>query len=423
MELSYYFLVAIGIAFCALAGSQLALSSAGAWRARRLEKKSFDERQSAIRRQLSDRSVSHTIEQIENFGTWRGFRRFTVDRLVKEAENTTSAYLIPSDGKSIPGFRPGQHLTLRLPVPGQSKPVVRCYSLSDGPGKPYYRISVKEVPPPREKPELGFGKASHYINRQLEPGQIIDIKAPAGDFYLNDESDRLVILLAGGVGITPMISMLEHLISSNPNRTAVLLYGIRNGQDHPFKDHLRQRSQSHPYIHVLNCYSNPDPADRQGIDYHVHGFVSTELLKKMLPEPNAEFYLCGPPAFMKSNYDGLIEWGANPDDVHFEAFGPASIVPAQKGTDEALQTPVAIPVQFRKSEVTLNWNGQQSLLELAEANQIPVDSGCRAGSCGSCSVALLRGQVEYPAGVNPACSPGQCLLCIAKPKEPLELDV
>jgi uncharacterized protein len=457
MEIPFQISTGIGLVLCALVVGQAALWSSFKWRSLRGERRRFLEDQQLLRKSLPKLQTGNPGKAQQQFGSslkqsgeslfneghgliqnqisWRGYRDFFVRRLVKENESVTSVYLVASDGKPIACFHPGQHLTLRLLIPGQTRPLIRCYSLSDSPeksnlrsdgaGTPYYRISVKEVPAPPERPEQGFGKASHFVHRTLAAGQRVEAKAPAGEFFLKEDSQRLVVLLAGGVGITPMISMLNHLVDTKADRTVLLVYGVRNGQDHPFKQHLRELADTYENIHVVNCYSRPLSTDHLGGDYHVKGKVTPALLKKILPQPDAAFYLCGPPPFMQSLYDGLLDWGVAPGDIHYEVFGPASIQRPSSSGAPSLETKDVMPVsiKFARSKVTAVWDGQQTLLEMAEAHQIPVDSGCRAGNCGTCCVAMISGQVEYPAGQKVECPVGHCLLCVAKPVEAIELDV
>jgi len=422
MGLPENILPAIGVGLCLLAFCQIALWSSQALSFRKLSQQQFRESSKQFRSQIREPHADSSHETPAN--SWAGFRNFRVQSLVKETDNCTSVYLVPEDGKPIPHFRPGQHLTFRFNIPNQVKPVIRCYSLSDGPGKPYYRISVKIAAPPREHPDLPPGIASTYVNQLLQVGQVVAVKSPAGHFYLNEDSQKPVVLLAGGVGITPMVSMLDRLISLGSRRQILLAYGIHDSADHPFKQYLSSMTQRHQNIFLLNCYSRPKATDQPGgVDYHFAGRVTVELLRQILSSSDCEFYLCGPPPFMKSLYEGLLAWGVAENEIRFEAFGPASIgkrLTKSVAVAEANAEPIAI--KFALSDASAVWDGShESLLEFAEANRVPVDSGCRAGSCGTCSVEVLSGSVTYPDGQKPQCEPGHCLTCIARPQGPLEL--
>lgn len=409
----------IGIGLCAIAVLQCALWSAQSFGYFSIDRQKFKQRRNEFEKTVAqDRRTAQGIDH-----RWRGFRSFRVDRLVKETSSCTSAYLVPEDGKPIPGFRPGQHLTLRFQVPGQHKPIVRCYSLSDAPGKPHYRISVKQVAPPRDRPELRPGKVSHYINDVLAIGDRIEVKSPAGNFSLDEQTEKPIVLLAGGVGITPMISMLEYLIGQQSTRMVLLAYGVNDSSEHAFKNYLAKASRENANFHLLTCYAQAAATDKNGVDYQCEGFVSAALLRQVLPDNQCEFYLCGPPPFMDSLYNGLIEWGVPESEIRFEAFGPASIGKARKISTEVQTTKdLSVAVTFANSQKVVSWDGTcESLLELAEANEVEIDSGCRAGSCGTCRTELISGKVKYPDGQEVNCEPGHCLVCIARPDGPAEL--
>ena len=343
---------------------------------------------------------------------------------MKETELCTSVYLRPIDNKAICDFLPGQHLTLKFSVPGQAKPIVRCYSLSQGPSRDEYRISVKAVPSPNNKPDVPAGLVSNFINQQMMQGDVVEIKAPSGHFYLDVEAEFPVVLLAGGIGITPLLSMIDYVIARQPTRQVVLFYGSRNGADHTFKSYLAQVQEQFKNIFIVNVYSDPKPEDTQGADFHVDGFISMELIQQVLPNQSYHFYMCGPPPFMDAVYNGLTDWGIPESRIHFEAFGPASIGKSRK-QQSADQDPVSAgtSVRFSKSNVETEFGqGTENLLECAEANGVNVDSGCRAGSCGTCQVAIQKGKVTYPDGQVVDCEPGHCLICVAKPDGPLELE-
>jgi len=218
-------------------------------------------------------------------------------------------------------------------------------------------------------------------------------------------------------------------VQKNLNRQVVLIYGSRNAPDHAFKSQLREISQSRSNIHVINVYSDPLETDQQGIDYHQTGFVSVDLLKELLPNNQCQFYMCGPPPFMEAMYNGLNQWQVPDSRIFYEAFGPASIGKKTKqqaksatASDAAADADI-VKVRFADSNREFDWDPQcESLLELAEENDIVIESGCRAGSCGTCETALLKGKVRYPDGQQVDCAPGHCLACIAQPDGPVELD-
>ncbi len=355
---------------------------------------------------------------------WTGFRRFVVKQIVSETRNTTSVYLVPQDGLAIPTFRPGQHLTIQFQLPNQAKPLVRCYSLSAGPNPDYYRITVKAIPAPRDQADLPPGRISNFIHDGLQENMTVDIKAPNGDFYLDLDRESPVVLLAGGVGITPMLSMIETVLATNRKREILLLYGVQNGNDHLFKKRLKTLADSHNHFNVVNCYSSPTPEDISRKDCHVDGRVSVEILKRALPNNQFDFYMCGPGPFMESLYKDLLVWGVSENQIHFEAFGPASIKKSEIKKVVTEGTGTVAKIKFAKSETEVAWHdGYENILEAAEAAEVALDSGCRSGNCGTCQVGLLSGKVKYIAKPPSDIEPGTCLPCVAQPDGNVELDV
>lgn len=416
----------LGVALCAMALVQLGLWAASSFSSLIHEQKQFHLSRQLLRKQIEAAAIQSNVahRETEN-GSWKGFRQFRVHRIAKETELCTSVYLRPIDNKPICDFLPGQHLTLKFTVPGKQKPVVRCYSLSQGPSQREYRISVKAVPPPRDNPQAPAGLVSNFVNQQLVQGDLVEIKAPSGHFHLDVDADFPVVLLAGGVGITPLLSMIDFVIARQPARQVVLFYGSRNGADHAFKSYLAQVQQQFKNIYIVNAYSDPNSEDVQGTDFHVKGFISMDLIKQVLPNQSYHFYMCGPPPFMDSVYNGLSEWGIPESRIHFEAFGPASIGKSRnkKSTAEEKSTADDTPVKFVVSNVEAVFDSDSdNLLECAEANGVNVDSGCRAGNCGTCQVAIKSGKVCYPDGQEVDCDPGHCLICVAKPDGPVELE-
>ena len=349
------------------------------------------------------------------------FENFMLIKLEKPADGITSVYLKPIDDKPIPSFKSGQHLSLKFHVPGQPKPLVRCYSLSSGPRDDFYRISVKAIPAPPSNPELTPGRVSNFINSQLMVGDTVAAKAPSGSFVLNQLGEYPIVLMAGGIGITPIFSMLEDLAANQSDRTIVLLYGVKFGREHAFKDQIARIAQENKNVHVVNCYSHPEESDQLGTDFQYQGWISVELLKKLLPDNRCMYYLCGPPPFMESLQQGLAEWGVPENRIHYEAFGPATIKKAKSTPVKA--TTVKSNIEFARAGKQIDWNPEfESILDLAEANDLVVDSGCRAGSCKTCSIPLIEGKVQYPDGMEVDCEMGECLPCIAIPDGDVKLD-
>ena len=357
--------------------------------------------------------------------SWTGFRKFEVADKVPEAEGICSFYLRPHDGKPIPPFEPGQYLTFQLRIPDQKKPTVRCYSLSDAPTKrDYYRVTIKKLPPPPDKPDAPPGLSSSYFHDGLQTGDILDVRAPNGHFYLDRTKDTPVVLIGGGVGLTPMVSMLNTIHDSGSDREVWFFYGVRHGGEHALKEHLYQVQRDSPNIRVVVCYSEPREQDREGVDYDHAGHVSVDLMKQLLGAPNYEFYICGPPPMMRIITEGLEGWGVPESAINYEAFGPATVKKKAPAAEEAAgEATEGIEVTFARANKSATWTPDVgSLLDLAEANDVAIDFGCRAGNCGTCLTALKEGDVSYLSepGVPP--EKGSCLSCIAVPKGKVVLD-
>lgn len=407
-----------GLAICGCILLQLAL-----WTSATVANLSHHRHQlDASRRLISqkiDAARSQKVPATDDYH-WKGYREFYVASLKNETIGITSVYLKPLDHKSIPAFQAGQHLPMKFHVPGQSKPLVRCYSLSTGPRNDYYRISVKAVPAPDHQPDLPAGRVSNFINSNLMVGDIVEAKCPSGTFTLPAVGESPIVLLAAGIGITPILSMLEELVEHDSTRTVVLLYGVRCGREHAFKDRIVEIANQHRHIHVIHCYSDPVETDRQGVDYQYHGWVNIDLIKRLMPDNRCMFYLCGPPPFMQSLRSGLADWGVPENRIRYEAFGPATI---RKPAAPAAGIRQGPNIEFVRTGKQVTWSSDfESILNVAEANHVVVDSGCRAGSCKTCCVSVIEGRVSYPDGMEIACEPGECLPCIAIPAGDLKLD-
>jgi ferredoxin-NADP reductase len=356
---------------------------------------------------------------------WNGYRKFTVAKKARECEDVCSFYLKPHDGKSLPPFKPGQYLTFQLDIPGRDKPLVRCYSISDGPHHShYYRVTIKKEKSPPDKLDLPPGVASSYFCDALEEGDILDVKAPSGHFFLDMAKTHPIVLIAGGVGVTPLLCMANAIAASGSKRETWFFFGVRNTHEHIHKAELEKLAGENENIHVHVCYSRPGPNDVKGRDYQQEGRVSIELLKELLPSSNFEYYLCGNGAFMKSITDGLEAWGVPAKDVYFEAFGPATV---KKKAAEPTKSETAflsrLQVTFNRSGKTFRWEQSAgNLLDFARAQGVRIDSGCCAGSCGSCLVAIKSGSVGYLKTPDAEPEQGACLTCICRPTSDLVLD-
>ena len=356
---------------------------------------------------------------------WNGVRKFSVAKKIRQCDDVFAFYLRPHDGRPLPGFRPGQYLTFQLSLPGREKPLVRCYSLSDSSHeKDYYRVTIKKEKSPPDRLDIPPGAASTYFTDFVKEGDILNVRAPAGQFCLDLTRNNPIVLMAGGVGVTPMLCMAKAVAASDSKREAWFFYGVRSGREHIHKEELEKLAELHENIHLHVCYSKPDPEDVKGRDYQHEGRVCVELLKELLPSSNFEYFLCGSGPFMKSLTDGLEAWGVPESDVHFEAFGPATVkkkaaVPTAQETEHLSR----ITISFARSNKTVPWSPTaQNLLEFAAEQGVKIDSGCCAGSCGSCAVAIKSGAVNYIKKPSAQLEDGTCLTCVCRPKDNLVLD-
>jgi ferredoxin-NADP reductase/MOSC domain-containing protein YiiM len=357
---------------------------------------------------------------------WQGFRTFVVDKKVPESQAVTSFYIVPEDRLPLPVYLPGQFLTFKLEIPGRPRPLIRTYSLSDGPcHEGYYRVTIKREPLPEDSP---ITSGSNYFHDQVEPGTRLSVAAPRGDFFLNPQEETPVVLLSGGVGLTPMISMLNAIVHVGTKRPVWFVHGTRNGVHHAMCKHMRHLASENENVRVHIRYSRPLPEDVQGLDYDSTGHVTVELLKQLLPTKEMDFYLCGPPFFMKTLFQDLRAWGVPESQIRYELFGPASAltegtrVPLRK--HEPVEGAADFEVVFLKSGVTVRWDPDyENLLDFAEDQGVTSEFDCRSGICQACMHELLEGEVDYAVEPLDPPYPGQVLLCCARPRSDVVIDV
>jgi ferredoxin-NADP reductase len=358
------------------------------------------------------RSVGQT-EKDAGSEDWKDWRPFKVVGKVKESEEITSFHLEPLESGSLPSFKPGQFLTIRLTIPGQLHPVVRTYSLSDYPleGKLFnYRLSIKREPSPKGQ-DVPPGVASNFMHDHVQEGAIIEAKPPRGSFVLDLAQSTPAVLISNGVGITPMIAMLKATVSSNPRRKIWFFHGARDGQFHAFLDEVAISARISENVSIHYAYSKPRAEDQAS--YHSEGYVDASLIGSMVKEA-ADYFICGSPPFLDSIRSGLMQQGVPSENIRFEMFGKA------RHSAPAVVAPVEVAkssVTFTRSNRTVQWEGDAaSLLEFAEANGLSPDFSCRAGVCGTCECKLLNGEVSYHEEPTASVAPGSVLICIARPK-------
>jgi ferredoxin-NADP reductase/MOSC domain-containing protein YiiM len=356
----------------------------------------------------------------EQAPAWLGFRQMRVASIHKESDNVTSFVLAPVDGQPLPVFQAGQFVVLRLHLDPDKPPVLRSYSLSDLPAADHIRISVKS--------ELNGIGSSFLCNRARE-GDLLDVSAPRGSFTLRS-SQSPVVLLSAGVGATPVMSMLHSLAAERSQREIWWIYGARNRVEHPFAEEsrslLKQLSRGRGYI----VYSRPGAIDRVGVDFDAPGHIDAALLERIGVPQGCDFYLCGPTSFLQDMRDGLRKWGVLAENVHTEIFG--SLEAMTPGLAQVVHTP-HLPqgppgsgpaVSFARSGITAAWDPKfASLLELAEACDVPVRWSCRTGVCHTCMTGLIGGSITYNPEPLERPAPGNVLVCCSQPNAGVTLDL
>lgn len=355
-------------------------------------------------------------------GQWNDWRDFVVIRKSQESEEITSFYLKPVDGGSIPVPLPGQFLTIKLDIPGQRRPVIRTYSLSDYMESPeYYRLSIKrEVAPPGS--DVPPGVASNFMHDSVQEGTIIPAKPPMGKFFLDIHRSLPAVLISNGVGITPMISMAKAVCRANPERPVWFIHGARDSRFHAFREEVEAIAQQFPNLRVHFCYSRPRPEDA-GL-YHSTGYVDPALIQELVlsdlqmrsSSTDAEYFLCGSSSFMDALRQGFKEWDVPDERVFFESFGAVAKAIATPETREN-GTIQQAEITFAKSGQTFTWQPDDgTILEFAEANGLNPPYSCRAGICLTCMCRIESGEVAYEIPPTGTPDEGSVLICISKPK-------
>lgn len=246
----------------------------------------------------------------EQNGGWRLFKEFTVVEKVQESDLITSFYLKPADGSTVPTYQPGQYISVRVKIPGEQYMMIRQYSLSKAADAETFRISVK-----REDDQDPNGKVSVYLHDQLEVGGVVEVTPPAGEFVLDESRQTPVVFLAGGVGITPLMSMTERLLQTSANRPIHFYHAARSEKDAAFADALTKLDAEQEHLSYISFFSETDGQ-----------FITREVLANV-PQ-NADIYVCGPVGFMESMIANLIDLGFSQEQIHYEFFGPSMALKA-----------------------------------------------------------------------------------------------
>lgn len=352
---------------------------------------------------------------------WEGFRSARVVDVHRETSEVASISFAPLEGSPFPPAPPGQYLVLRERSNANAPPVVRSYSISGASNSGIYRISVKR--------EAGPG--SRHLVDATNVGDQFEISAPRGEFILRP-GNRPVVLLSAGIGVTPVLSMLHALASASAAapRDVWWVYAARNAKEHVFAQEVKQLLAAIPGSHSAIAYSKPDPADRPGKDFDIQGHWNVASLKTLAVPVGAVFYMCGPTGFLEDMNRDLIALGVPQDAIHQEVFGPASGLAPGIATTKTVPPHAPVPlgtgpiVSFTRSGLAVPWDTRfKSILELAEACDVPVRWSCRTGVCHTCECAILDGQLTYAPEPLDRPAPGSALICCSTPETPIELDM
>ncbi len=348
---------------------------------------------------------------------WTGLRPFRIARVVRESRSIASFVLEPVDGEPLPAFAPGQFLTVRVQPAGAPRALLRSFSLSAAPDAGHYRLSIKREPD---------GVVSPHLHDHIGPGDVIEVGAPRGLFTLDPaDGDRPVVLLSAGVGATPVLAMLESLAASGSDREIWWIHGARNRAEHAFADEARRHLAALPRSRSHIRYSRPAMSDRPGRDYDAQGRVTLEVLQELAVPRAGDHYLCGPTVWMRELSDHLSTAGVAPERIHTEIFGSEPLTGAERPPHPPAGPPGTGPVvAFTTSGLTVRWDPAfGSLLELAEACDVPVAWSCRTGVCHTCECGVVDGELAYlPDPLEPP-EDGRALICCSQPTSDLALEL
>lgn len=370
------------------------------------------------------------------------FRPFRVVSRTPESRTITSFALEPLDPADWRAFEAGQYLPIRIPGPDGQAPALRTYSISSKPSDTArYRITVKREGAP--EPGLPDGIGSCFLHDSVAVGDLVEIAPPRGEFVLARDTQRPVILASGGVGLTPLVSML-HALKDEPEREVHFLHACDDGEVHALRREVDALVGSRPGLTARYCYRAPSPADAAAGLHHADGLMTKALLRSWLPLGDYDVYLCGPPPFMANVYAAFRELGVRKDRIRYEFFGPATVLEAMEedapaappaaplpptgepiATAEANGAGAGLQISFARSQRAAAWDEASDTNLLAFAERLGLDPpfSCRAGICSTCRTGLLQGEVDYVEEPLDPPGPGEVLLCCARPRGPLVLDL
>lgn len=343
------------------------------------------------------------------------WRPLKVTRIVEESASIRSFHLQADDGAGLLPHKAGQHLPIRVMPPGAKEPLLRTYTLSVAPSDGMYRISVKRD-----------GVVSQHLHDAIRVGDTIEARAPDGAFTIDAHATRPAVLLAAGVGITPLLAMLRHIVYEGVRkqrvRPTVFFLAARSRRERAFDGELTELVEAaQGAVKLVRVLSDTSGAG-QGVDYDASGRIDMALLTRYLQFNDYDFYLCGPSLFAQALYDGLRGYNVADNRIHAEAFGPSSL---KRTIDTRAAAPVRrppsskpVPVAFMDSLKEARWTPETgSLLDLAEARGLSPEFSCRSGTCGTCKTKLVAGSVTYFREASAAVGDDEVLICSAVPAE------
>ena len=348
---------------------------------------------------------------------WKGWRPLRVFRIIQETSDCTSFYLQDPDDQPLPPFFPGQYITVGL-TNSDGRMLSRCYSLSDAPDWRAYRITVKRVP---------SGKVSNLLHDTVQVGQTLQVRAPSGNFFPVANPEVPLVLIAAGIGITPMASIARHAQKHHPDRIIQLFYQVRDLANAPLLREMAKWAATNKNVRLYLYLSKPGNNPPRWITGF--GRLTVNEVLRVCGGPVGQFMLCGPSPMLATIQNGLADGGVPESMITVEAF--EAIQKAKEaedrtagGSDESTSSGIAQTVRFEKSGKDATcYHGVPTILEAAEAAGIDLDSGCRSGDCGACVIRLLKGRVQYAnkPGFGPL-EKDQALACVAQPSEAVVVD-
>lgn len=338
------------------------------------------------------------------------FQEYIIEKITVESTTIKSFYLKPKDGELLPDFLAGQFVNIKIILPNSDKELIRSYTLSGSPKAAYLRLTIKKE---------DNGKVSSYLHDSVKIADTILLSKPTGNFHLSNQNNNPVVLISGGVGITPMLSMAEYMHTYHPARQIYFIHSSINKNVQPMLQRLLQFKAANINFHLSIFHSEPLENELVNTDYDYRGF----LTKNHIPfYGKAEYFVCGPVGFMKTMFGYLLEHEVNESNIYFEFFGSENrFVTKEIFVDS--KTP-SFSVKLTKSKKEISWKeGMGSMLELIESTGLTPANSCRMGTCSTCESKLIKGTFEYDPEPFMETAAGNVLICCAKPTSDIEIEL